>query len=316
MQISFAHTYTPNTKYGLKKAEKTEFKKEKTNAIIQPKKNKNLTLNHYRANSVPFLNSFTGSYKKDKHGKQILNNDIYFVYMSTYGKNTKWADDMIQATYELSEMMEENCDFDSILEIAEEEIAKINGGMSFGKRKSMFEKKLYNHYTVLKEFSRGFEYWDKYFNLFNFNCYSAFPKIKNISNEKYKGANVCKISYRDDYIDIEYGQGERSNLEFVKQEYEKLKATKNPTEEQILESCAIIQWLFSQETPYLKGSNSIATLLTKAIMHSNKIMISPLKEGISLDFEAFYRSLDDYIKIYPDLYRKPCRFLSKYSGDD
>ena len=46
------------------------------------------------------------------------------------------------------------------------------------------------------------------------------------ANMVYKGL----VGYRDDYIDIEYGQGERSNLEFVKQEYEKLKATKNPTE--------------------------------------------------------------------------------------
>ena len=37
-------------------------------------------------------------------------------------------------------------------------------------------------------------------------------------------------------------------------------------------------------------------------MHANNIYISPLKEGVSLDFEAFDTDLDDYIERYPDFF--------------
>lgn len=55
--------------------------------------------------------------------------------------------------------------------------------------------------------------------------------------------------------------------------------------------------------PLYKRVRSIANILTKSIMHANGIYISPLKDGISLDFEAFDTDLDDYIKKYPDFFK-------------
>ena len=37
--------------------------------------------------------------------------------------------------------------------------------------------------------------------------------------------------------------------------------------------------------------------------------MSPIKEGKSFDFEAFYRDLDDYIRIYPTLFEQEPKFL-------
>lgn len=94
-----------------------------------------------------------------------------------------------------------------------------------------------------------------------------------------------------------------SNLNLVEKEYNKLREIENPSVDFVMRSCAIIQWLIAQETPYIRGSDSIANILTKSIMHANGIYISPLKDGISLDFEAFDTDLDDYIKKYPDFFK-------------
>lgn len=94
-----------------------------------------------------------------------------------------------------------------------------------------------------------------------------------------------------------------SNLSLAEKEYNKLRQIKNPSVDEVLRSCAIIQWLITQETPYKRGADSIANILAKSIMHTNGIFISPLKDGISLDFEAFDTDLDDYIEKYPNFFK-------------
>ena len=46
-------------------------------------------------------------------------------------------------------------------------------------------------------------------------------------------------------------------------------------------------------------------------MNCYNLRISPLKEGVSLDFEAFYSNLDDYIKNYPNFFEKYPKKLDK-----
>ena len=93
-----------------------------------------------------------------------------------------------------------------------------------------------------------------------------------------------------------------SNLSLAEKEYEKLKSINNPNEHQILKSTAIIHWLISQESPFERGNDSFAGIIAKSILHSYNMYISPLKEEKSIDFEAFYTDLNEFIKIYPELF--------------
>ena len=86
------------------------------------------------------------------------------------------------------------------------------------------------------------------------------------------------------------------NLKLVDKVYNDFKNIENPTKKDVDETSAKIHWLISQECPYVKGNDSIANVLVRALYHSNKIPQMPVKKGCSLDFEAFYRSLKDYIK--------------------
>jgi len=99
-------------------------------------------------------------------------------------------------------------------------------------------------------------------------------------------------------------KNEQSNLTIVKEIYNDLKSKKNPSEKEVTEAAAKIQWLIAQETPYQKGNDSVANILTRSLMHSYNLPVTPLKEGISLDFEAWGQNMDEYIKNYPDYFEK------------
>ena len=129
------------------------------------------------------------------------------------------------------------------------------------------------------------------------------------SNTEYSDANICDISINENgSILIKYGWNPRNkgkNLELAKKEFEKLRSIKNPTDEEINRSIATIHWLIAQESPWERGSDSIANILTKAIYQAYNMQITPIKEGKSFDFEAFFCSLENYIKKYPDLFEIP-----------
>ena len=257
--------------------------------------------------------------KVKQQGKQIFSGNEFFINMTDYKKDEQWAKQMETLTYFTSIAISSKVDFDSILNQIERNVEFINRtasgfinyDASFGIRRKM------HHCFGILEGKRGSEYIERYneksktknaiIELIGKTLEMYCPK----SNEEYNEANVSKIG-----IISRYGIGKEllrvyqdsvekytiSNLSLVKKEFNKLRAMENPTAEEVLRSCAIIQWLIAQETPYQRGSDSIANVLTKAIMHANNIYISPLKEGVSLDFEAFDTDLDDYIERYPNFF--------------
>lgn len=240
-----------------------------------------------------------------KSQKPVLDDDTFLIKMQGYKNKTNFARKMNNLTYQISDMIKNNENFDDILKTAENGVRNIRHRKNWGKKRKDF-----GHFN-LTFYNRGCEYWEKYASLAKLNSENPKYSIKPKSNKEYPNANTCTIAYYeyiDDKIIICYGSGgetSKSNLDLVKQEYEKLKSTKNPSLQEINRSTATIQWLIAQETPYKRGSDSIANLLTKSIYHAYGIKVSPAKEGKSFDFEAFYRDLDDYIKIYPDIFEIP-----------
>lgn len=202
-------------------------------------------------------------------------------------------------------------DFLDILITIESSVRKIKKNKHWGLRRTAG----YNgDYFDMRDFGRGSEYWKTYHKLFDLDSKHPKCEFQARANEEYKDANTCKITLEDfpvHHIRVYYGwNGEKSNLKLVRKEYEKLKSTENPSLEQINKSVATIHWLIAQETPYDRGSDSIANVLTKAIYNAYGVKISQAKEGHGFDFEAFYRDLDDYIKIYPEIFRTPPEFYT------
>lgn len=248
-----------------------------------------------------------GVFKALSFGSKYDEDNIYaqcfFVRMQGYEKNLRWGISMVKLAQEVSDRVSKKEDFDEIIKYVCSEISKINSSEKYGKLKGKKKKGI-----IISDFPelRGGEYLERYSKKLSEQNGLAINK----SNEKYKYANVSSIEnyYSDNvlvYYPYDYNQyNKNGNLGLCKDAYSELIKKENPTEEEILETCATIQWLIYQECPFEKGNDSIANILTKGIMDSYDIRVSPLKEGVSFDFEAFDTSLDEYIKKYPTLFEE------------
>ena len=220
---------------------------------------------------------------------------------------------MLKLSIDIASDIKHKKTFKQIIEKLQQGISSIYQNDSFGRYKNFPSE----FYIIEDEPKRGIEYLKRYLKKIDStrtNCYS--PE----SNSEYKNANTCRIvKYKKDNdanaIIIEYGifrdrltnkpiGNMSSNLELAEKEYNKLLQIPKPSLKQINKSCAIIHWLIAQESPWQRGSDSIARLLTASIYSAYGIKIFPLKKGLSFDFEAFYTNLNDYIKKYPYLFTK------------
>lgn len=237
--------------------------------------------------------------------KQILEDNVFYVRMNTYGRDEEWASQMKYLIYCTSMAISSGKDFGEILSFIEDEIKYIN---KKDIQSDLFGvKRKYIKIFPISDILRGQEYIERYLEKTKEkSTFKAKP------DNEHKEANTCTISSGPSYdkqskVVISYASTDQyqiSNLELAQKEFEKLQSTENPSEEEIIKSAATIQWLIAQETPYRRGSDSIANILSKSILHAYDIEISPIKEGINLDFEAFDTDLDEYIKKYPSFFEK------------
>ncbi len=233
--------------------------------------------------------------------------NLYFVRMSQYKTNSLWNNKMSKATEIISSMIQKKADAKEIIHMAEYCIRTINGTgktkKQFGVRKNILGGCID---LINNPEKRGYEYLQRYRKYLD-QCPDNTLLIPK-SNQTYKQAITCRITANPISIAIMTGKNNpsniKTNLELVKKAYTILQGKKSPTKKEIVDTAATIQWLIAQETPYMRGSDSVANLLTRSLLHSYGIELSPLKKGVSCDFEAFYRDLDDYIRIYPTLFEK------------
>ena len=246
--------------------------------------------------------------RKAKNEKQ--DQSIFFIDMDYYQRNKSWAEKMLLLSHEAAKQIKQKDSFDLVLKTITDNISKINHSDLYGKYRHSP-----NGFCILeKQPNRGIEYFSRYKHVMELNHTNY---IKPKSNKEYPKANTCEIYLFNldgdsEAIQVDYGiytslsnkplYGKCSNLELAKKEYDKLIQIDKPSLAQINKSCATINWLIAQESPFINGSDSIARLLTTAIYNAYNVKLSPPKKGISFDFEAFYSDLDDYIKKYPNLF--------------
>jgi len=226
--------------------------------------------------------------------KQDLTEEMFFVRMKNYKRDYKWANKMIGATYIVSMLVAKDADFDTILTTAQKAVSAFNpDSEKFGRISKT------GHKFVLRKNNRGNEYYDRYFHGACSERKQARP------NREYENANTCRLGIDDeDTLMVTCYPIHPKNLALAKKEYKKLKAIKNPSENQINRSVATINWLIAQEMPYERGNDSISSIITKGIYHAYDMKLSPVKQGMGLDFEAFDTDLEEYIKKYPTFFEK------------
>ncbi len=273
-------------------------KQKKNNEIPVPLSDKQL-IEHSLYN-IPFKGIFSTRNKKEK--SLLLPERVQIIRMFGYNQSDAWAHDLLNLTYETSKDVKNNLGFNFLTK-------KLRFNLLGIKRKyNIVSSGTINGLTEVNKYAKGREYLQKYFERYDAkkdNNGSYSPK----SNSEYPDANVCKIrNYSPNSLLVTngsiYDHGV-SNLALAKKEYEKLKSADNPKLEDITHSIATIHWLIAQETPYKDLNGLTADILSRAIYHAYNVKTYPLKENTSLEFEAYYSDLDDYIKNYPNYFEKP-----------
>lgn len=240
-----------------------------------------------------------------KNQGQELDIDTCLVKMANYPDDKTWAKKMNNLIYETSRLISQGEDIEDILFVIEAAVHTLNMGRAYGLRTDQDI-----HTFLIREDTRGQEYLTRYWK----KILEKYPKDYQVEKSKeFPNANRGTLSSYYGNINapikaIRYYLHRNNNINYklIKKEYDKLRNLKNPTEKDINDTCAKINWLMAQGLPYSRGGNSIATVLTRAIEHSYGIDVSAVKKGKSLDFEAFDLNLEDYVALYPNLFvRKP-----------
>ena len=269
----------------------------------------NITTPHFKGDNKHIL---FDDLKYEKYTKDIFDDTVCYdkklpldsceIKMNFYPKDISWQNQTNKLILQISKLISKGESIDDILNISEFAIHKMYKGMN----NFAYRTDSHAHCFAFDKNDRGGEYfkryWDKIRKLFSF---------KAKANDEFKQAQRCDITslYANinapiNKVKVHIYRQDNTNYDLVKQEYDKLRSNKKPNEKDVNSTCAKIAWLISQGFPYVRGNNSIATVLIRALQYSNNIEISPLKKGKSLDFEAFDTDLDTYIKNYPNFFEK------------
>lgn len=68
---------------------------------------------------------------------------------------------------------------------------------------------------------------------------------------------------------------------------------------------AEIRWIMAHSTPWERGSDAISNVFMRAVYKSLGVKSYPVKEGISLDMEAYCSELNDYKRNFTGYFEKP-----------
>lgn len=69
-------------------------------------------------------------------------------------------------------------------------------------------------------------------------------------------------------------------------------------------SIAEIRWILAHSTPWERGSDAISNVFMRSIYKALGIKMSPLKQNVSLDLEAYCTNLSDYKVKFADYFEK------------
>ena len=248
--------------------------------------------------------SFTSN--PNSHILEFLYND-FFVNIEGYGKNTDWAREAKLVADKAVEKIKNTDNADDVL-------PSIAFGIR-GANQYCWGIKKKQHSGLLRTYRRGYgtpgrwlgkelttpidgmykKYYDK------LQMATLLP-IKN----PYQDISLTKVE-RDEVfskLTLTHGDGEciNSALDRVGNKYSKLhkkfiSKPENVTSETLPEinsDVAEIRWIMAHSMPWERGSDAISNVFTRALYKSMGIKTYPLKEGISLDLEAFCTPLEKY----------------------
>ncbi len=246
--------------------------------------------------------------------KLKFSNKDFFVKIKGYGKNKKWAKEMINTADISVDFIRYHYNFEKILQSIAFGVRRANNYTTDGTKIA--------HTGVLRVTRKGWYLPSEWENRDLCTYYSG-GKYKTyadrIDDIKY---NPLKNPYPDIDLTVPvFENGEKflqhgrkdsignvfKHLSDIYKDFSKF--TKIDVQQEHLpkinDQIATMRWILAHSTPWERGSDSIANVLMRAMYKSVGIKSYPLAKGVSLDMEAFCTNLADYKKKFPKYFSKP-----------
>lgn len=234
-------------------------------------------------------------------------NDFY-VPIRGYGKNEEWADKIISTADLAVSLFRRNTAIENVLKLITKGVRDANGlvldlfkrqntGLLRTKRDGWKseENEAFTCYTTGR--------YSGYKDRLNQTCLYPLeetPKDVGITEpvgfmEIHHGAS-SKINSSLNHV---FEVGKRIVPRFINEE------VKEENLEEVNSNIAEIRWVLAHSTPWMRGSDAISNVLMRAMYKAIGIKTHPLKEGISLDLEAYCTELSEYKKYFSSYFEKP-----------
>lgn len=238
----------------------------------------------------------------------------FYVQIEGYGKNKRWAREIIQTADISVDFIRYHYDFEKVLR-----------SIAFGVRRAnkfTSDDVKIAHTSVLRIERDGWRGPTKW---------KDFDLCTNYDGGRYKTyakrldriiGNPLKNPYSDIDLTVPIVEGDESFLHHGKKEvignvfnhlseiYKDFsKFTKIDVQQEHLpkinDQIATMRWILAHSTPWERGSDAIANVLMRAMYKSVGIKSYPLAKGVSLDMEAYCTNLADYKKNFTNYFAKP-----------
>lgn len=259
----------------------------------------------------------TNIIKKNHDQKLKFKPADFYVRIRGYGKNKAWANEIIKTADCAADLIQRETSGENVLKII------VNGVKKANLEVLEISKKFYT--GLLRTTRNGWiTFQSEITTKYQGNRYKIYEKrLDNIKNTPIKapqkGLGISKPIIYNGTKKIIHGDSKCVNLslDYVLNLYQNLfpkylnKALTQNDLEDINSTIAEIRWVLAHATPWMRGSDAISNVFTRAIYKALGIKTTPLKKGISLDLEAYCTPLEDYKLNFINYFEKPPKIVNK-----
>ncbi len=242
--------------------------------------------------------------------KSTFSNADFYVRIEGYQKRKVWVN-IIKHTADIAvaQILDFKSNFEAVLQSIVSGVQMANSSVN--------NTPLKKHTGILRAERKGWMHgseWDGFSLVTKYDTSGKYLPYKDrfdkIAEEPltnpYDNIGLTEIVKKENWSYMRHGNSKFVNnaLDKVGEIYNDLHKNfiqKNPTNNnlpEINEKIAEIRWILAHSTPWERGSDSIANVFIRSLYKAMGIKSFPLKEGISLDLEAYCTNLDKYKKSF------------------
>ena len=244
----------------------------------------------------------------NSHILEFTYND-FFVNIKGYGRNKQWAKEVRQIADSAVKKIKNDRTSDDVL-------TYIADGIRTANRSNCLDIKKKTHSGILRTHRKGYGSTGSWENRELVtpvdNQYAGYTeKLRPLEskplNSPFSDIDLAKIEFcclSNDDIRIVHPSGTKVNNALdrvggkffnLKKDYiSKPENVTTATLPQINSDIAEIRWIMAHSMPWERGSDAISNVFMRSLYKSMGIKTYPLKQGISLDLEAFCTPLNEY----------------------